>query len=135
MGLPARELSRERRPARACVSSCLSHSNLLHLNSRNVEHAHWLSARSCFKPLVTGVPGLQFNAHETGDGEILLRQHACKLGFEGVVSKRSSAAYAPGNQGVLAQVQMPQPTEFVIVGWTDPEGSRPYQEHCARLLP
>ena len=33
-----------------------------------------------------GAPGLQFNGHERVDGETV-RQHACKLGFEGVVSK------------------------------------------------
>jgi hypothetical protein len=44
------------------------------------------------EPLIAGTPGLQFNAHETGDGE-LVRQHACKLGFEGVVSKTVDANF------------------------------------------
>jgi len=34
-------------------------------------------------------PGLQFNGHEAGDGEIILK-HAGRLGFEGVVSTPSS---------------------------------------------
>jgi hypothetical protein len=31
--------------------------------------------------------GIQFNEHMDGDGEAVFR-HACKLGFEGIVSKR-----------------------------------------------
>jgi ATP-dependent DNA ligase len=37
-------------------------------------------------------PGLQFNGHDTGDGEVILK-HAGKLGFEGVVSKTIDAPY------------------------------------------
>jgi len=48
---------------------------------------------------VTGIPGLQFNGHEIGDGE-LVRRHACELGFEGIVSKTADAPYAPGNRGL-----------------------------------
>jgi hypothetical protein len=40
--------------------------------------------------LIATKPGLQFNGHETGDGELILR-HAGKLGFEGVVSKTIDA--------------------------------------------
>jgi len=32
-------------------------------------------------------PGIRFNEHMTGDGETVFR-HACKLGLEGIVSKR-----------------------------------------------
>jgi ATP-dependent DNA ligase len=46
--------------------------------------------------------GLQFNGHESGDGELILK-HAGKLGFEGVVSKTFDAPYAPGNRGLLLE--------------------------------
>jgi hypothetical protein len=69
--------------------------------------------------------GVQFNAHETGDGE-LIRKHACQLGFEGVVSKTVDAPYAPGNRGLWRKSKCLNRQEFVVVGWTDPEGSRPY---------
>src|SRR5215470_15390338 len=35
--------------------------------------------------------GIRFNEHMHGDGEIVFR-HACKLGLEGIVSKRKDAA-------------------------------------------
>jgi bifunctional non-homologous end joining protein LigD len=40
-------------------------------------------------------PGIRFNEHIEGDGEIVFR-HACKLGLEGVVSKRKNSPYRSG---------------------------------------
>jgi bifunctional non-homologous end joining protein LigD len=40
-------------------------------------------------------PGIRFNEHMEGDGEIVFR-HACKLGLEGIVSKRKHSAYRSG---------------------------------------
>ena len=75
-------------------------------------------------------PGLQFNGHETGDGQLILT-HAGKLGFEGVVSKTIDAPYAPGNRGLWRKAKALNRQEFVIVGWSDPEGTRP---HLGALL-
>ena len=61
----------------------------------------------------------------------LIRQHACKLGFEGVVSKTVDAPYASGNRGLWRKAKCLNRQEFVVVGWTDPEGSRP---HLGALL-
>ena len=74
--------------------------------------------------------GLQFNGHEIGDGELILK-HAGKLGFEGVVSKTIDAPYAPGNRGLWRKAKWLNREEFVIVGWSDSEGSRP---HLGALL-
>jgi hypothetical protein len=66
----------------------------------------------------------QFNDRETSDGELILK-HAGKLGFEGVVSKTIDAPYAPGNRGLWRKAKALHRQEFVVVGWSDPEGSRP----------
>ena len=78
-----------------------------------------------FWPLLTNKPGLQFNGHDTGDGQLIL-EHAGKLGFEGVVSKTVDAPYAPGNRGLWRKAKWLNRQEFVVVGWSDPEGSRPH---------
>jgi bifunctional non-homologous end joining protein LigD len=39
--------------------------------------------------------GIQSNEHMEGDGETVFR-HACKLGLEGIVSKRKDSAYRSG---------------------------------------
>jgi len=53
-------------------------------------------------------------------------ERACKLELKGIVSKRADAAYAPGDRGLWLKVKCLHREEFVIVGWTDPEGRRPY---------
>jgi ATP-dependent DNA ligase len=40
-------------------------------------------------------PGIRFNEHIEGDGPAILN-HACKLGLEGIVSKRKDSAYRSG---------------------------------------
>ena len=70
-------------------------------------------------------PGIQHNGHETGEGELILR-HAANLGFEGVVSKTIDAPYAPGNRSLWRNAKALNRQEFVVVGWSDPEGSRQY---------
>ena len=40
--------------------------------------------------------------------------------------KRSDAPYTPGNRGLWRKVKCLHREEFVVVGWTDPEGSRPW---------
>jgi hypothetical protein len=60
-----------------------------------------------------------------------MRKHAGQLGHEGVVSKTMNAPYAPGNRGLWRKSKCLNRQEFVVVGWTDPEGSRP---HLGALL-
>jgi DNA ligase D-like protein (predicted ligase) len=104
--------------------------DLLHFDGQDTGSLPLLERKALLKPLIAGIPGLQFNDHETGDGE-LIRKHACELGFEGVVSKTIDAPYAPGNRGLWRKSKCLNRQEFVVVGWTDPEGSRP---HLGALL-
>ena len=46
--------------------------------------------------------------------------------LEGVISKRIDCAYAPGDRGLWLKVKCLNQEEFVVVGWTDPAGSRPH---------
>jgi bifunctional non-homologous end joining protein LigD len=104
--------------------------DLLHLDGRDIASLPLSERKALMKPLIADGPELQFNDHETGDGE-LIRRHACELGFEGVVSKTIDAPYAPGNRGLWRKSKCLNRQEFVVVGWTDPEGSRP---HLGALL-
>ena len=70
--------------------------DLLHLDGRDIASLPLIERKALLEPLVAAIPGLQFNGHETGDGE-LIRRHAGQLGHEGVVSKTIDAPYAPGN--------------------------------------
>ena len=48
-----------------------------------------------------------------------------------MVSKTIDAPYAPGNRGLWRKAKWLNRQEFVIVGWSDPEGTRP---HLGALL-
>jgi ATP-dependent DNA ligase len=90
--------------------------DLLHLDGRDIASLSLIDRKALLEPLVTAIPGLQFNGHETGDGE-LIRKHAGQLGFEGVVSKTIDAPYAPGNRGLWRKSKCLNRQEFVTVGW------------------
>jgi DNA ligase D-like protein (predicted ligase) len=104
--------------------------DLLHLDGRDTASLPLIERKALLEPLIANVAGLQFNDHETGDGE-LIGKHAGQLGFEGVVSKTIDAPYAPGNRGLWRKAKWLNRQEFVVVGWTDPEGTRP---HLGALL-
>jgi ATP-dependent DNA ligase len=76
-------------------------------------------------------PLLQFSDHQIGHGRAFY-EHACDLKLEGIVSKRADAPYTPSNRGLWLKVKCLNREEFVVVGWTDPEGTRPWLG--ARLL-
>jgi DNA ligase D-like protein (predicted ligase) len=104
--------------------------DLLHLDGRDVSGLPLIERKALLEPLIADTLGVQFNGHETGDGELILK-HAGKLGFEGVVSKTIGAPYMPGNRGLWRKAKWLNRQEFVVVGWSDPEGSRP---HLGALL-
>jgi bifunctional non-homologous end joining protein LigD len=62
---------------------------------------------------------------------LVFREQACKLGVEGVVSKRIDYAYAPGTRSLWLKSKCLKREEFVVVGWTDPRGGR---SHFGALL-
>jgi bifunctional non-homologous end joining protein LigD len=74
--------------------------------------------------------GVRFSDHVIGDGPRFL-ERACKMSLEGVVSKQLDRPYAPGDRGLWVKSKCLNREEFVVVGWTDPEGSR---AHIGALL-
>ena len=68
---------------------------------------------------------IRHSEHQIGQGPAFHR-HACKLGLEGIVSKRLDAACSPGDRGLWVKTKCLNREEFVVIGWTDPEGSRPF---------
>jgi ATP-dependent DNA ligase len=69
--------------------------DLLHLGGWDISGLSLVERKALLEPLVANKPGLQFNGHDTGDGELILK-HAGKLGFEGVVSKTIDAPVCTG---------------------------------------
>lgn len=53
-----------------------------------------------------------------------LVQSACKMGLEGIIAKRRNATYVSRRSDNWVKIKCAQRQEFVIVGYTDPAGSR-----------
>jgi bifunctional non-homologous end joining protein LigD len=100
--------------------------DLLHLDGEDLAARPLLERKNRLAGLLpsTGSP-LHYSDHQIGMGPAFYEK-ACALGVEGIVSKRIDAPYAPGNRGLWRKVKCLHREEFVVVGWTDPEGTRPF---------
>ncbi len=63
---------------------------------------------------------VRFSDHFTEPGKVML-QHACRMGLEGVVSKRADAPYRSGRGKVWIKSKCTQRQEFVIGGYLPSE--------------
>ena len=66
---------------------------------------------------------LRYSEHVIGKRTNLFAE-ACRLHMEGIVSKRRDSAYTPGRGNTWFKTKCVMRQEFVIGGFTDPEGSR-----------
>jgi DNA ligase D-like protein (predicted ligase) len=66
---------------------------------------------------------LRFTGHRLHDGEAYW-QYACRHGWEGVIAKRAGAPYRSGRSRDWLKFKCENAQEFVIGGYTDPQGSR-----------
>ena len=116
--------------------------DLLELDGENIAGLPLRKRKARLAALLRRPPaGISYSEHAEEDGEIF-RKAACEHGLEGIVSKRVDLAYLPGDRGAWVKSKCLNRAEFVVVGWSDPEGSRPligalllgYYEPDGRLL-
>jgi DNA ligase D-like protein (predicted ligase) len=100
--------------------------DLLYVDGENLMPAPLADRKQRLQRLVenAGAP-IRYCDHQVGLGPQFY-QSVCKLGLEGVVSKRLDAPYVPGNRGLWLKTKCLNREEVIVVGWTDPEGTRPY---------
>jgi bifunctional non-homologous end joining protein LigD len=66
---------------------------------------------------------LRYSDHQIDRGPAFLRE-ACSFKLEGIVSKRRTDPYLPGRSRSWLKVKCRNREEFVIIGFTDPDGTR-----------
>jgi DNA ligase D-like protein (predicted ligase) len=66
---------------------------------------------------------LRITSHRNTDGEAMYAE-ACRKEWEGVIAKRTGAPYSHGRSKDWLKFKCQAEQEFVIGGWTDPQGSR-----------
>jgi bifunctional non-homologous end joining protein LigD len=99
--------------------------DLLRLDGENLERFPLDERKARLKKLVgrrtTG--RIRFSEHVEGNGEAFFAE-ACRAGLEGIVSKRRDQPYRAGRHGGWVKAKCVQRQEFVVGGFTDPEGMR-----------
>lgn len=99
--------------------------DLLYLDGYDLRNAPLLARKEALAAVLAGGQGttIRFSDHVAGDGESFYRQ-ACSFALEGIIAKRGDVPYHPGRNKDWLKVKCLKRQEFVIVGFTDPEGSR-----------
>jgi ATP-dependent DNA ligase len=97
--------------------------DVVHLDGENLMALPLMDRKARLASLLNGAPNsLRYNDHQIGHGPAFHRI-ACENGVEGIVSKRINGRYEPDRRTWL-KVKCLNREEFVVVGWSDPEGSR-----------
>jgi len=97
--------------------------DLLFIDSEDITTLPLIDRKARLAMLLTGAPSsLVYNDHQIGQGPAFHRL-ACERGLEGIVSKRVNGRYEPDRRSWL-KTKCRNREEFVVVGWSDPEGSR-----------
>jgi DNA ligase D-like protein (predicted ligase) len=100
--------------------------DLIHLDGEAISPQPLKDRKERLRALLSEArPPLQFSNHQIGRGRAFYEQ-ACGLKLEGIISEQADAPYAPGNRGQWLKIKCLNREEFVVVGWTDPEGARPF---------
>jgi len=100
--------------------------DLLHLNGHDLREQPLLARKELLAALLEGEPAgapLRYTDHVVADGHAF-HHEACAMRLEGAVSKRGDRPYVPGRGGDWLKTKCLERQEFVVVGWSDPAGSR-----------
>ena len=100
--------------------------DLLFIDGDDLTNRPLIERKNRLRKLLGRAPkNIYFVDHVIGNGQAFY-DTTCKHDVEGIVSKRVEAPYAPGNRGLWRKVRRINEEEFVVVGFTNPEGRRPY---------
>ncbi|CAN7658569.1 DNA ligase D [Bosea sp. LjRoot9] len=99
--------------------------DLLHLDGEDLRAEPLLARKEQLEALLQAAPAdgpLRYSEHFVEPGQTMLR-HACRMGLEGVVSKRVDAPYRSGRGRDWIKSKCTQRQEFVIAGYVPSKGS------------
>ncbi|AMJ61921.1 DNA ligase D [Bosea sp. PAMC 26642] len=99
--------------------------DLLHLDGEDLRGEPLLARKERLEALLSAIPAkapLRYSEHFREPGQTMLR-HACRMGLEGVISKRADAPYRSGRGRDWVKSKCSQRQEFVIAGYVPSKGS------------
>jgi bifunctional non-homologous end joining protein LigD len=109
--------------------------DLLHLDGFDLREVALLERKRLLAELLAARADelgerVRTSQHVVGDGPRFFAE-ACKLGLEGIISKRAASTYRSGRGRDWLKVKCTSRQEFVIAGYTEPGGAR---SHLGALL-
>jgi bifunctional non-homologous end joining protein LigD len=96
-----------------------------HLNGYSLRNLPLIERKKLLETLLEehDHPLLRFSAHQIGNGDRVFKE-AVDAQREGIVSKRVNSAYVGTRNGDWVKVKGRPSDEFVVIGFTEPKGSR-----------
>lgn len=126
-GRPSFQLLQNAREGNVSGPICYYAFDLLQLEGKNLQSLTLTERKAQLSKLLAASPAdetIRFSANLEGDPAELLAAIR-RLGLEGVVAKQRASKYEPGRRsGVWEKIKVINEQEFVIGGYTPPEGSR-----------
>ena len=97
--------------------------DILYLDGCDVTKLELRHRKGLLRKAVTFDDPLRFTAHRNAEGEKYYRE-ACRKGWEGVIAKKAGSPYVHSRSRDWLKFKCVNQQEFVIGGYTDPEGER-----------
>jgi DNA ligase D-like protein (predicted ligase) len=97
--------------------------DVLRADGSDVRREPLLDRKRRLRGLLAFEGPIRYTPHRRTGGEDYFAE-ACRKGWEGLIAKRADAPYATGRTDRWLKFKCEAGQELVVVGWTDPEGSR-----------
>lgn len=107
----------------AAMEYCLF--DILYLNGRSLIHLPLSERKSLLEGFLkeNNFKNITYSEHQVGNGKTLFAQ-TCALGLEGLIAKDPERTYEMKRTRSWLKIKCDQRQEFIIIGYTDPQGSR-----------
>ena len=97
--------------------------DLLHLDGWDLRGCSLIERKRILAGLADWTGMLRYSDHHVGDTHAMLKG-ACQMKLEGIICKKSDGLYRSGRGADWVKVKCSGREEFVVLGWTAPNGSR-----------
>lgn len=97
--------------------------DLLYVNGYNIERLPLRKRKNLLRQAFKWEDPIRFVQHKNEDGEEYF-QSACEKGWEGLIAKNAESRYIKGRSKQWLKFKCINQQEFVIGGFTEPEGAR-----------
>jgi len=97
--------------------------DVLHADGTDLRPLPLIERKELLRELFAFADPLRYTTHRDRDG-VAYWEQACRQGWEGLIAKRADAAYRAGRSRDWLKFKCENNSEFVVGGYTDPQGSR-----------